>query len=75
MIHDVLVSDFQDCTVISVMHRLHHIRSFDKVAVLQDGVLLEYDDPAILLQKASRLAELYNVSESGVGEEVSGSST
>ena len=41
--------EFKDCTVITIAHRLQTIVSSDKVMVLGNGQLLEYDDPKVLL--------------------------
>lgn len=50
------------------MHRLDNILDFDKVAMLRDGRLVEYDTPAALLASASSsdFAKLYdNHTQSG----------
>lgn len=50
---------FVSRTVLSVMHRLDHIHSYDKVALLEAGEIVEFDDPAVLLAQPSRFAKLY----------------
>lgn len=59
---DVVNTAFRDNTVISVTHRLGSTFCFDKVAVFDKGVLVEYDDPHALLEKPSVFAELYRES-------------
>lgn len=57
---EIIDSDFKNCTVLSIMHRLKHVASYHRVAVLENGSLLEYDEPSKLLDGATRFAELYN---------------
>ena len=51
---------FVSHTVLSVMHRLEHVHSsYDKVAVLEAGEVIEFDSPANLLARpSSRFAAL-----------------
>lgn len=65
IMQDAIDTEFSNCTVLAVMHRLGSIRKFDKVLVLEDGQVAEYDSPAVLLAKDdSRLAALYKASGS-----------
>ncbi|KAH8201947.1 hypothetical protein TruAng_003860 [Truncatella angustata] len=59
LMQDVIATGFPNCTVLSVMHRLNTIRRFDKVIVLHEGEIVEYDEPNTLLAKESRLLEMY----------------
>jgi ABC-type multidrug transport system fused ATPase/permease subunit len=52
-------SEFSSHTVLAVMHRLRHIHCYDRVVLLVDGVVVEFDSPAALLAKQSRFRELY----------------
>lgn len=45
---EIIDKHFKDCTVLSVVHRLGHISSYDKVLVLDGGEVLEYGNPAEL---------------------------
>ncbi|OJJ73699.1 hypothetical protein ASPBRDRAFT_41400 [Aspergillus brasiliensis CBS 101740] len=66
IIQDVLDTEFQDHTVLSVLHRLRYVSWYDRVAVLEGGVLVEFDAPEVLLaREESRFARLYH--SSGVG--------
>lgn len=46
------------------MHRLSHVSRYDMVALLSDGVLVEYDQAATLINEATQFAELYRSSGS-----------
>ncbi|KAJ5542894.1 hypothetical protein N7535_005316 [Penicillium sp. DV-2018c] len=50
---------FASHTVLAVMHRLRHIHRYDRVLLLDNGVVVEFDSPAALLAKQSRFKELY----------------
>lgn len=43
--------DFQQTTVITIAHRLHTVIDYDKIMVLDQGRLVEYDSPHNLLQR------------------------
>ncbi|KAI8266011.1 ABC transporter atnG [Colletotrichum sp. SAR11_239] len=50
LIWRVLQEEFTGCTVIVIAHRLETIIGFDRVAVLDEGTIIEFDDPRILLK-------------------------
>ena len=60
----IIAEHFAECTVISIVHRYGNILSFDKVALLERGVLVEFERPDVLLQRESRFRALYSSSES-----------
>ena len=43
--------EFQDSTLIVIAHRLSTIADFDRVLVMGDGKVLEYDEPQLLMEK------------------------
>jgi ABC-type multidrug transport system fused ATPase/permease subunit len=45
--------EFQDSTLIVIAHRLSTIADFDKILVMGDGKVLEYDEPRLLMEKES----------------------
>ncbi|KAJ4349627.1 uncharacterized protein N0V89_008243 [Didymosphaeria variabile] len=67
VMQDVVDNDFSAQTVLAVVHRLRFIERFDKVAVLDKGVLIEFDKPSTLLAKKSVLADMYQAGY-GLGE-------
>jgi ATP-binding cassette subfamily C (CFTR/MRP) protein 1 len=46
-------SAFADCTVICIAHRINTIVDSDKICVLNDGTVVEYDSPGNLLKDES----------------------
>ncbi|KAK2616711.1 hypothetical protein QQS21_000323 [Conoideocrella luteorostrata] len=59
-IQNVIETEFATHTVLAVMHRLRFIHRYDRVALLEGGVLVEFDSPAALLSRKSRFADLYH---------------
>ncbi|CAH1713407.1 multidrug resistance-associated protein 1 isoform X3 [Aphis gossypii] len=53
LIQTTIRSEFKDCTVLTIAHRLNTIMDSDKVIVLDNGFMVEYDSPANLLQEKS----------------------
>ncbi|KAJ3271553.1 Multidrug resistance-associated protein 4 [Terramyces sp. JEL0728] len=50
MLQSVLRKTLQDTTIISIAHRLNTIADFDRVLVLDQGEMKEFDAPHVLLQ-------------------------
>eukprot|EP01065_Artemidia_motanka_P052517 TRINITY_DN9507_c1_g1_i1.p1 TRINITY_DN9507_c1_g1~~TRINITY_DN9507_c1_g1_i1.p1 ORF type:complete len:1265 (+),score=386.40 TRINITY_DN9507_c1_g1_i1:95-3889(+) len=53
LIQQTVAEAFRDCTVLTIAHRLDTIMNYDKVMVLGDGRVLEYDTPLNLLGNTS----------------------
>ena len=58
---EIIDSEFRDCTVIAVMHRLKHVARYDRVALLGNGELLDYGEPEVLIAGETKFAELYRL--------------
>jgi ATP-binding cassette subfamily C (CFTR/MRP) protein 1 len=64
VVQGIIDRHFASHTVLSVMHRLKHVCSYDKVVVLEAGEVVEFDNPASLLARpSSRFAALYASSD------------
>ncbi|WYZ37828.1 hypothetical protein EsH8_II_001334 [Colletotrichum jinshuiense] len=59
VIDNVLRSWFQDWTIIAIAHKLDSILDFDRVAVVDAGVVVEYGEPKQLLEQESSFRGLY----------------
>lgn len=55
MLHDIIDEIFTDCTILMIAHRLHLILNCDKVLVLDNGNIVEFDHPKNLLNKQDGL--------------------
>lgn len=55
----VIREQFVDCTILAVAHCLDTILDFDRVALMRDGELVEFDSPKALLARDSAFKELY----------------
>ncbi|EHA25622.1 hypothetical protein ASPNIDRAFT_50413 [Aspergillus niger ATCC 1015] len=59
----IVASHFNDCTILSIVHRYENISAFDKIALFEDGVLVEFDRPESLLSQETRFRALYTSSQ------------
>lgn len=63
IIDQVLRTWFRDWTIIAIAHKLDSILDFDKVAVLDAGKLVEFDQPKRLLKSdGSVFKDLFELS-------------
>ncbi|KAL0782331.1 hypothetical protein CaCOL14_000237 [Colletotrichum acutatum] len=65
IIDEVLRSWFRDWTIIAIAHKLESMMDFDRVAVVDSGVVVQYGEPRELLGSESSFKALYERS-SGV---------
>ena len=58
--HQAISQAFADCTVIAIVHRLSNTLDWDRIAVLDHGRLVEFDNPRTLLaREGSAFKRLY----------------
>ena len=63
VIQNAIHTFFKDTTIITIAHRIKTIINYDRILVLRDGELEEFDTPTNLLQnKNSMFYELYSKS-------------
>ncbi|KAJ2593266.1 hypothetical protein GGH99_003897 [Coemansia sp. RSA 1285] len=56
-------SEFKDCTVLTIAHRLKTIMGSDRIVVLDNGRVVEVGPPSELLEKGGYFAELVKANE------------
>lgn len=53
VIQRVIRRRFQDCTVLTIAHRLNTIMDSDKILVMDAGSIAEFEPPQVLLKNRS----------------------
>ena len=65
LIQEVIRNRFKDSTVVTIAHRLNTIMDYDKVLVMEQGRVVEFDKPEVLLENKNgflaRLVQASNV--------------
>ena len=52
MIQDTIRNQFKSCTVFTIAHRLQTVMDSDRILVLDDGKVMEFDSPGKLLENS-----------------------
>ncbi|XP_040902367.1 multidrug resistance-associated protein 5 isoform X2 [Toxotes jaculatrix] len=67
LIQETIRSSFQDCTTLTIAHRLHTVLASDRIMVLNQGQVVEFDEPSKLLaNENSRLCSMLAAVENKV---------
>ncbi|KAJ2655464.1 Transporter of the ATP-binding cassette (ABC) [Coemansia sp. RSA 1200] len=64
-VHSLIQSEFKDCTVLTIAHRLETIMKSDRVIVMDNGRIVEVGPPAELLTSNGHFAELVKANDFG----------
>lgn len=51
LIQDMVRNKFKECTILTIAHRLHTVIDSDRLMVLSEGNLIEFDSPKALLER------------------------
>ncbi|KGO72305.1 ABC transporter, integral membrane type 1 [Penicillium expansum] len=57
---EIINTEFSTHTVLAVVHRLRFINHYDRIALLDNGVLMEFDSPEALMSTDSRFKTLHD---------------
>jgi len=61
LVQKMVRKSFKDCTVLTIAHRIDTVLDSDRILVMNDGQVAEFDTPAALLsQKSSMFYDLVN---------------
>lgn len=67
LIQETIATEFRNCTILCIAHRLKTIIGYDRILVLEQGELEEYDSPLRLFQKGGLFNEM--CSSAGICDE------
>ena len=71
LMQKIIRDKFKDCTIITIAHRLLTIADYDKVLLLRDGAVAEFDAPHTLLQNPeSRFSKMVGVLSEAEGDSI-----
>ena len=54
-IQQTIAKEFKDCTILCIAHRLNTILNYDKIVVMNEGKIVEFDEPKKLYMNESGL--------------------
>ncbi|XP_036622602.1 multidrug resistance-associated protein 5 isoform X2 [Trichosurus vulpecula] len=67
LIQETIREAFADCTMLTIAHRLHTVLGSDRIMVLMQGQVVEFDTPSVLLSNdSSRFYAMFAAAENKV---------
>ncbi|XP_054985696.1 ATP-binding cassette sub-family C member 5 isoform X2 [Sorex araneus] len=67
LVQETIREAFADCTMLTIAHRLHTVLGSDRIMVLAQGQVVEFDTPSVLLSNdSSRFYAMFAASENKV---------
>ncbi|XP_062901713.1 multidrug resistance-associated protein 5 isoform X3 [Mobula hypostoma] len=67
LVQETIRESFADCTMLTIAHRLNAVLSCDRVMVLSQGQVMEFDKPSVLLSNEnSRFGAMFAAAENKV---------
>lgn len=51
LIQNTIREQFFDCTVLTIAHRLHSVMESDRLMVFDQGIIVEFDTPKVLMSR------------------------
>ncbi|XP_072111302.1 ATP-binding cassette sub-family C member 5 isoform X5 [Mobula birostris] len=67
LVQETIRESFADCTMLTIAHRLNTVLSCDRVMVLSQGQVMEFDKPSVLLSNEnSRFGAMFAAAENKV---------
>ncbi|XP_069492526.1 multidrug resistance-associated protein 1-like isoform X4 [Ambystoma mexicanum] len=67
LVQSTIRKEFEDCTVLTIAHRLHTVMDSDRVLVLDSGRVVEFDSPKKLIQSKGVFSNM--VAEAGIRQD------
>ncbi|KAM6356957.1 LOW QUALITY PROTEIN: ATP-binding cassette sub-family C member 5 [Alca torda] len=66
LIQETIREAFADCTMLTIAHRLHTVLGCDRIMVLTQGQVVEFDTPCLLANENSRFYAMFAAVENKV---------
>ena len=55
LIQETIRREFKGCTIVTIAHRLNTIIDYDRILVMDKGIVAEFDSPQALLANTNSL--------------------